>query len=345
MKYFRAMNLVTGGTGLVGSHLIYALLKRGEKVRATKRANSNITDTELAFSFYAKETAATFMAQIEWVDADLENPIDVDAVCAGITTIYHCAAQVSFRPQDAHRLRTINPLITANLVNAALANGVNYFAHVSSVAALGRVKDQSQKITEKTLWKDSDENSNYAISKYGAELEVWRGIEEGLTAGIVNPGIIVGPGNWNHSSNKFFKRFSKPFKYYSDGAGGFVDVRDVTQALLTLTDKQIHAERFILVGQNLPYRELFNALAKAYGHTPPQKASNTFILNFLWRTEYIRSLIFGTDPLVTKETARTATNNWKYDNTKAQEILGISFHDVINSVAEFVPYYRERFGN
>ena len=334
------MNLVTGGTGLVGSHLIYNLLLRGEKVRATKRTGSNIADTELAFSFYTHDTAP-LMGQIEWVDVDMENPDEVDEVCQGVTTIYHCAAQVSFKPQDARYLRAINPLITANLVNAALAHNVKYFAHVSSVAALGRVKDQSKMITEKTEWKDSDENSNYALSKFGAELEVWRGIEEGLKAGIVNPGIIIGPGNWHHSSNKFFERFSKPFKYYSAGASGFVDVRDVVQALLTLSDKQIEAQRFILVGQNLPYRVLFDAIAKAFGNPPPQKPANKFVVQLLWRTEYMRSLVFGTEPLITKETARSAINNWKYDNSKAREILGITFHDVIGSIKEYVPFYQE----
>ena len=338
------MILVTGGTGLVGSHLIYHLLQRGEKVRATKRASSNLADTELAFSFYTEDTVP-HMAQIEWVDIDLENPVEVDEVCKGITTIFHCAAQVSFKPQDARRLRTINPLITANLVNAALANKVAYFAHVSSVAALGRVKDHTKLITETTEWKDSEDNSNYALSKYGAELEVWRGIEEGLKAGIVNPAIIIGPGNWHQSSNKFFERFSKPFKYYTAGAGAFVDVRDVVQALLVLADKHIGSERFILVGQNLPYRVLFDAIAKAFGNSPPQKPANKFVVNMLWRTEYVRSLLFGSDPLITKETARSATSNWKYDNSKAQEKLGITFKDVISSVKEFVPFYKKHYLN
>lgn len=336
------MNLVTGGTGLVGSHLIYHLLLRGEKVRATKRAGSNIADTELAFSFYTKNTQP-LMAQIEWVDVDLENPLDVDAVCKDVSILYHCAAQVSFKPQDAQRLRAINPLITANLVNAALANGVGYFAHVSSVAALGKPKDHSEYITEKTEWKDSAANSNYGISKLGAELEVWRGIEEGLTAAIVNPGIILGPGNWQHSSNAVFKRFSKPFTYYSQGTTGFVDVRDVVQALLTLTDKKIHAERFILVGQNLSFRELFAEIAKAFGHKPPSKPANKWVVAALWRIEHLRSLLFGANPLITKETARSATSSYKYSNNLAKEKLMISFRDVMVSAKEFVAFYQKNF--
>lgn len=336
------MILVTGGTGLVGSHLLYQLTLRGEKVRATKRPSSQLADVALAFSFYSPE-AKNLLDLIEWVDVDLENPYDVNEVCAGITSIFHCAAQVSFRPKDAHNLRTINPRITANLVDAALNNNVGYFVHVSSVAAIGRNKTQSEIITENTEWKNSPDNSNYAISKFGAELEVWRGIEEGLKAGIVNPSIILGPGNWNHSSNAIFKRLSKPFPFYTTGSNGFVDVRDVVAALLSLFDKKISGQRFIVVGENLPYRTLFDKLAVAFGQPKPHRPASTFVMGLLWRFEYLRSILFGTDPLVTKETTHSGLSNWSYSNAKAKADLGISFHAIDQSIEDFVPFYMKHF--
>ena len=338
------MILVTGGTGLVGSHLLYHLSLRGEKIRATKRASSQLADVELAVSFYGVE-AKKLLQNIEWVDVDLENPFEVSEACSGISAIFHCAAQVSFRPKDAHNLRTINPKITANLVNAALENKVGYFAHVSSVAAIGRTKNQGEVITENTEWKNSPDNSNYAISKLGAELEVWRGIEEGLCAGIVNPAIILGSGNWNHSSNMIFKRLSKPFPFYTSGSNGFVDVRDVVAALLTLYDRKISAQRYILVGDNLPYRTHFENLAVAYGQKKPHRPASPFIMGLLWRIEHVRSLLFQTEPLVTKETTHSAKSAWRYSNAKAVKELGITFRSIPESVKEFVPFYKKQFLN
>ncbi len=336
------MILVTGGTGLVGSHLLYHLALRGEKIRATKREHSPLADVELVFSFYGSD-AKNLLERIEWVTVDLENPMEVDAVCTGVSAIFHCAAHVSFKPKDARKLRTINPKITANLVNAALENNVGYFAHVSSVAAIGRTKSQGEIITENTEWKNSPDNSNYAISKFGAELEVWRGIEEGLCAGIVNPTIILGPGNWNHSSNAIFKRLSKPFPFYTNGANGFIDVRDVVAALLILFDKKITAQRYILVGENLPYRTHFENLAVAFGQKKPHRPANPFVMGLLWRMEHVRSVLFGTDPLVTKETTHSALSTWKYSNAKAINQLGVTFRPIAQSVADFVPFYKTNF--
>ncbi len=333
------MILLTGATGLVGSHLLYALLKRGENVRATKRASSNLGDVELAFTFYG-EDALPLLKRVEWVDADLLNPAEVDELFAGVDRVFHCAATVSFRPADKHRMIEENPAMTANLVNAALEHRVAHFAHVSSVAAIGRSKDASDFITEETEWKGGPETSNYALSKYLSELEVWRGIEEGLTASMVNPTIILGAGNWNHSSNALFKRYAQHFTFYTSGQNGFVDVRDVVAALLKLSDERINNERFILVGENLPYRQMGNFMAAAFGQPLPNREAKKWTTELLWRLEYLRSVLFKIQPLLTKETAHSARSMWVYSNKKATEKLGIAFRPIQKSIVEFAGFYK-----
>lgn len=337
--YFRPMVLITGGTGLVGSHLLYALLKRGETVRATKRNSSNLADVELSFSFYGDD-AKNLLSTVEWVDVDLLNPAEVDELFIDVDRVFHCAATVSFKPSDKQRMIEENPAMTANLVNAALAHNVLHFAYTSSIAALGRNKGPNDFTNEETEWKSGPQNSNYSISKYLSELEVWRGIEEGLCAAMVNPTIILGAANWNQSSSAIFKRYASGFKYYTTGKNGFVDVRDVVDALIKLSDERINQERFILVGENLAYRDMANKMATAFGQKPPSRQAKEWLSNLLWRIEKWRSILFNIAPLITKETARSARSTWQYNNKKAREKLGMNFRPIDQSIVEFAAFYK-----
>ena len=334
------MVLLTGATGLVGSHLLYALLNRGESVRATKRASSNLNDVALAFSFYG-EKAQNLLKNVEWVEADLLNPAEVDELFVDVNRVFHCAATVSFKPKDKQQLLEENPAITANLVNAALMNKVEHFAFTSSVAAIGRNKTLHDFTTEETEWKAGPENSNYAVSKYLCELEVWRGTEEGLCAAMVNPTLILGAANWNKSSSAIFKRYASGFKYYTTGKNGFVDVRDVVDSLLRISDLRINQERFILVGENLFYRDLANKMANAFGQAIPTREAKRWVTNLLWRMEKWRSVLFNIEPLITKETARSARSMWQYSNKKAIEKLGIQFRPIDKSILEYAEYYKK----
>lgn len=320
---------------------MYALLARGEKVRATKRPTSNLKHVEDVFSFYGNN-AKKLLQSVTWVEPDLLNPAEVTDLLQDIHVVYHCAAMVSFAPKHKESMRMVNPAVTANLVNAALHHNTSYFAHVSSVAAIGKPKSQQETITENTEWLPGPEHSNYAVSKYYAELEIWRGIEEGLSAGIVNPSIILGPGNWHKGSSAIFKRYSENFAYYSEGSTGFVDVRDVVKILLTIADKKVTGERFIAVGKNATYRQLANLITDAYGLKQPTKKPNKLLIGLLWRAEKLRSILFGTEPLLTQETAHAAQQNWTFSNQKAQDKLGIHFTDLEKSVAEFCTYYKQQ---
>ena len=231
------MILVTGGTGLVGTHLLYDLVRSGKKVRALKRNSSDISSVKKVFSYYSSDVDE-LMKEIEWVNADLLDVYTLLDVMEGVTDVYHCAAMVSFEPKHIDEMLRVNIEGTANMVNAALEKGIRKFCHISSIATVGR-SEHGAVSTEETFWKSSPDNSNYAISKYGAEREVWRAAEEGLNVVIVNPSLIIGAGNWQQSSSNMFSKAYKGIKFYTDGENGFVDVRDVASVAIKLMESKI----------------------------------------------------------------------------------------------------------
>lgn len=331
------MILVTGGTGLLGSHLLYSLTSKGEKVRAVKRPSSNLAPVKHVFSYYSSHYEELFKT-IEWVDCDLFDVHSVQDVFEGIKTVYHCAAIVSFYPSDAYKMISENPLITGNLINEALSREGVEFCHVSSVAALGRT-DKNEVLTEKSLWTDSPENSNYAKSKYLAEMEVWRGIEEGLKATIVNPCIILGPGFWQGGSGKLFSSVYSEFPYYTEGVNAFVDVRDVVDIMMQLVEKGCWGERFLTTAENKTYQELFNMMADELNVKRPHKKPSPFVMGMVWRIEWLRSLLFKSKPLITKETARSSRGKYHYSSEKVKQRLNFTFRPLSSSIKSFSEHF------
>jgi nucleoside-diphosphate-sugar epimerase len=292
--------LVTGATGLVGSHLIKQLVKQNKSVKALYRAA--IPDAEWA-------------SKVEWVNADILDVTALEEAFKDIHQVYHSAAMVSFNPSQRETLFKTNVEGTSNVVNAAIGAGVQKLLFVSSVAALGRVKAKST-VTETTRWNEETNKSAYGKSKYLSEMEVWRGIGEGLQAVIVNPVIILGSGQWDRGSSGIFKKAFEEFPWYSNGINGFVDVQDVVAAMIMLMEANVTAERFIVSAENLSYKQLFTAIANTLGKRPPHKLATPFIAELVWRFEALKAKITGTDPLLTKETARTAQATYKFDNSK-----------------------------
>lgn len=337
IAYFRFMILVTGGTGLVGSHLLRRLVERGEQVRATYRSESSKKNTLKVFG-YVHDEPEDWMNRIEWVQTDLFDTVDLDEVMDGVKVVFHCAAVVSFQPSDKDLMLQGNPKMTRLLVNAAIAAGVKDFIHVSSVAAIGRAKE-GELTNENTEWKDSPLISVYSKSKFAAETEVWRGAEEGLNVGFVNPSIILGPGNWDSGSSKLFHTFYKGFRFYTAGRTGFVDVEDVVESMLRVWERKAFSKRFILSSENIKYKQLFDWITEAYGTKAPDILPPRWVMEVLWRVEWLRSKLTGSAPLVTKETARTARSETRFDNSRAKDELGMEFMPVKESVQKNCKLY------
>lgn len=320
------MILITGATGLLGSRLLYDLVSAGQRVRAMKRPSSRMICTDRYF-----EGSALNHPLIEWVDADLDDIFSVESALEGITDVYHCAAKVSFQPGDREMMQRTNASGTANLVNLCLEKNIRKFCHVSSVAAIGRTGDGIIR-NEESDWKTSGHNSFYAVSKYSAEREVWRGIAEGLSAVIVNPGLIIGPGNWKTDSSMIIRKVWKGLSFYTDGVNGLIDVADASKSMISLMNSDIHSERFILVAENFPLREMVNIIADTLGKKRPVIHAGPFLTSLAWRAEYLRSLFNNSKPVITRETAASAQHKSYYSNEKIRKATGIEFSDIKESL-------------
>lgn len=323
------MILVTGGTGLVGSHLLYQLVTSGEEPVALKRTSSNLSNTLRTFSYYS-EKANQLFNKITWIDGDI---LDYDSVLDAmdnITHVYHCAASVSFEASDKKTLTETNVIGTTNIVNACLEKNIVKLVHVSSIGSLGRA-DADGLVTEETYWNNK-KSSVYSTSKYHSEMEVWRGIAEGLTAVIVNPSIILGPSDWNSGSSKLFTTMYEGLKFYSQGTNGFVDVVDVVKAMILLMNDTVSEQRFILNSENVSYKDLFYWMAESLAVKPPPYQATKFLSGVAWRVLWLKGMLTGKKSSITKETAETANQKYNYSNKKIIQQTGIKFITVKESV-------------
>jgi dihydroflavonol-4-reductase len=292
--------LVTGGTGLLGTHLILALHKQGIKPRALFR--SKIPEV-------VKDKAA-------WVEGDILDVVGLEEALHGIHQVYHVAGFVSFSPKHIEMMRKINIEGTANVVNACLAAGVHKLVHVSSVSALGRLRVDGP-VNETMQWTEETSNSEYGRTKFLAEMEVFRGIGEGLNAAMVHPTIIMGEhGDWSKGSMNIFRNIFNGFKWYTTGSTGFVDADDVASAMMWLMESDIQSQKFIISAENVTYQSLFNMVADAFGVKRPGTKVTPFLANIVWRLEKLKTLFSGKDPLITKETAHTGMASVVFDNSK-----------------------------
>ena len=332
------MILLTGGTGLLGSHIAYELVSKGERIRALIRKGSKATLTEKIFGFYTSDPKP-LLDKIEWVEGDVLDLGSLEDAMEGITHVYHSAALVSFNPKEKEKMLQINIEGTANLVNIAMQAGVKKFCHISSIAALGFTIDGTF-INEDVWWKNDPSNSWYAISKYGAEREVWRASEEGMDVVILNPSFILGPGDTSRTSTEVFGALKKGNSWYTLGENGYVDVRDVAIAAVKLMESEIKNQRFILSAVNLSYRDFFDKILTEFGKSKTKYRAGKFSLAIGWRGEKILAALSGRNPRVTKETAISALMVNRYDGSRISKTIDFNYRDLNNSIKEISAFYK-----
>lgn len=313
------MNLVTGATGLVGSHVLLKLLQLGKTVVASKRADSDLGEVERVFSYYTSDYKELFK-KIIWRDVDFSDVLGLDELLKDIKVVYHCAALVSLNSANRNQILKINCEGTANLVNACLHNKTEGFCYVSSITVLQN-PDVSGDKDETVFWKNHPNQSAYSLSKHIAEQEVWRGIEEGLNAFIVNPGVIVGPGNWNRGTGKLFSTSYKGVKFYTEGINGFVGVTDVANIMIELMDKKIFGERFILVENNYSFKSILQSIHTELGKTPPAINAGRFFLNF----GRVFRFLLPDDLKINSSMIETLLGKTTYSNRKITGALNYKF--------------------
>lgn len=328
------MILVTGGTGLVGAHVLYHLSLENDTILAIYRSKEKLEQVQRIFSYYTSEVATLF-AKIEWVQADLTDVPSLLPCFKNVTQVYHIAALVSFDPKDYRKMRQVNIDGTANIVNLCIDHKVKKLCFVSSIAAVGDAINGNV-ITEENEWIESGDNYGYAITKYGAEMEVWRASQEGVPVVIVNPGVILGGGFWKEGSGKLFDQVANGFRFYTEGVTGFVGVEDVAKSMLLLMRSSIQNERFILVAENRSFKEVLCTIADALQVKRPSQKIGKLLTEIFWRVDWVLTKLTGKTPLLTKNSARSSHHKSYYSAAKIEAELPFQFtkiDEVIQTVA------------
>ena len=324
------MILVTGGTGLIGSHLLFELTKKGEKIRALKRVSSNSEMVKKVFSYYLDDPDLA-LSLIEWFDGDITDPVYVHEALDGIRRVYHTAGFVSFDSADKPAILNINVRGTAHIVNACIENEIEKLCFVSSSSAIG-VAIPGETLNEEIFWSGPGKDSIYAISKYQAEMEVWRGINEGLNAVIVNPTIIIGPGDWKRSSLRLFSEVHKGLRFYTEGITGYVDVRDVVKAMILLMEGKFSGERYILSSENHSYREILSMIAESLGKKPPTIYATPLMIGTAFYIDWLRAFLTSGKKRIAKDIITASKNKMLFSNDKIRHATGMEFIPVKDSI-------------
>jgi nucleoside-diphosphate-sugar epimerase len=322
--------LVTGGTGFVGAYIIKELVEKGHAVRAIRRSN------KLPFFI-----SPDIFSKVEWVNGDVLDVVSLEEAMKDVNAVIHAAAVISFLKKERKHLYKVNVDGTANVVNVALEHDVKRLVHISSISALGRTA-AGEHVTEEKKWVESKLNTHYGITKQKAEMEVWRGICEGLKGVIINPSTVLGFGDWHYGSCAIFKNIYKEFPWYTTGINGFVDVEDVAKATVLLMESNISEERYILNAENWEFAKLFNVIADSFGKKHPSRMATPFQSGIAWRLEKIKSILTGSNPLLTRETAKIALSRTYWENDKLLRALpGFSFTPLEEAIRKSCKKYEE----
>jgi dihydroflavonol-4-reductase len=329
------MIFVTGGTGLVGSHVLLNLAQQFKEFKALKRASSSLDVCKSIFTYY---NAAELFSKINWVDGDVNDIPSLEEGMKDCNLLLHCAGIVSFSPSDIELLKKVNIEGTANVMNIALSSGIKKAGFISSIAALGR-NSTIGVVDEECHFKPTKLDSNYALSKYFSEQEVWRASAEGLSVIIVNPSVILGFGDWTKGSSQIFEKIYKGLKFYTSGSTGYVDVVDVAESVVQLLFSDVKNERFIVNGANLKYRDCFDRIAVALGKKKATIKVTTFLKEIAWRGEAVKSLITGKTPLITEETTNSSMTDSTFSTTKIKKRIGFQFTNIDVTIKKYANWF------
>lgn len=322
------MILVTGATGLIGSHLVLRLIAQGQEVKALYRKETNKERVKKVFEYYHK---SSFFEKISWVQGDVLDIPSLSEAFLDVTYVYHCAALISFDPNDEEKLRKTNIEGTANIVNFCIDFKIKKLCYVSSIAALGDLAAHETIITEETEWNPETHHSDYAISKYGAEMEVWRGYQEELDVVIVNPGVILGPLFWEEGSGDIYKKVRNGLSFYTNGGTGFVAVNDVVVVMISLMNSSIVGQRFVLTAETFTYENLTKIIAKKLNVKAPKYQAKKWMTTIAWKLDWFAGL-FGKKRILSKDMARSLHAVDHFDTTKIEKALNFQFEKINNYI-------------
>ena len=325
------MILVTGGTGFLGAHLLYHLSLQETEITAIYRNKSKLEDVKRVFHYYSPNSDLNY-GKIKWVHADITVTEELRKAFNNVDVVYHCAALVSFSSSDYREMRKINIEGTQNIVNISIENKVRKLCFVSSIATLEYPYDHAL-IDEQCFWTTNKNKSDYAITKRAAEMEVWRASQEGVNCIVVNPGVIIGPGFWQNGTGNLFTKMKAGMRYYTTGCSGFVDVRDVSNAMISLMKSDLVNEGYVLVAENRSFKDLFKLISMAVKAKEPSKEIGKTGLEIAWRLAWLKSLFTSSRPTLTKRSAQAAYGEKKYSSQKIKHAIDYTFLPLEETVA------------
>jgi nucleoside-diphosphate-sugar epimerase len=324
------MILVTGGTGLIGSNLLYELSLKNDRIRAIKRPASDIRNVLKIFGYYS-ENPETLFKKIEWVDADIGDYIALFEAFENVDRVYHCAGMISYNRRIRKKLFETNVTGTANVVNIGLERNVKKLCHVSSIASFGEY-DGIKPIDEKTRWNPGNISSLYSLSKLKAEMEVWRGIAEGLEGIIVNPSVVLGPGFWKNGVGKAYSLVSKGMRFYTLGSTGYVDVRDVARIMIRLMESGISGEQFLISSENFTFKEILDLISASLNRRNPDIRASRFLTGLGWRISELSAFFTGKQPVITRDNMNISHKYNLYSGQKVRDVLNYDYIPVKDSI-------------
>lgn len=329
---------VTGGTGLIGSHLVAELLKRGCRVKLLVRDMRRIRQLRETLS---RMGAESYYGRIEFCETELNNPHTLASALAGVGVVFHCAALVTFDPEEDEKVVSVNTEITTHVVNACLRCEVELLVHISSIATLGSCRLGQQAIDETCILSNPVGRSPYSVSKIYAENAVQRGMVEGLRAVIVNPSVVIGEGDMNSSSSRLVAYAMHRRVFYTKGVKGYVDVRDVARAAVRLAETpQAVGKRFIVSAENLSFGALFSMAARISDHWPPLIPVGRRVLTGIYKVEKLLNKWFGRRPILSETLIANACDESYYDNSRMKNLLNFTYTPIRETLKRVVHYYK-----
>ncbi len=331
------MILVTGGTGLIGAHLLLFLTRKGLSPRAIYRHEKSLQKTRHLFQNYSAEPDKLF-DQIQWVEADITDIFSLKKSLKDVRQIYHAAAMVSFKPKDKAQLHLTNVEGTNNLLHLAMDYPIEKFMHVSSIAALGSYE---QPVAEQTHWNWKEKHSDYAVSKYLSEMEVWRAGQEGLPIVIINPSVVLGAHFKSGAMSNFIHQIQKNRHYYPPGSNGFVDVWDVVKAMTDLIKSDIVNESFIVSAYNKSYRDILQTTAKLLNKPQPRKALPKSLAYGLYAAGFLQRIVNPDANYLTANMLDTLYKQTTYSSQKLQDKLHFNFIPFESAMTNLIAQYQK----
>jgi len=319
--------LITGGTGFLGHHLIKKLVALGfTDIRVLKTKDDK---AELLSGF-----------NIEYTDGDIRDYEQVKIAVQGCQVVFHLVGMISYWDKMNKLQYEINVLGTKNIVKACLDNNISKLVYVSSNAAVGNL---SGKLADENIEYNLGKlKVNYCDTKHLGEMEVLNGVKQGLNAVIICPASMYGDGDIRRIHSDLIFKFDGIFgRINIPGGLAVVDVDNVADAMIKAWQKGKIGERYLIVGENLTFKQIRATIAKALGRKTPDINLSIWFLKILSYIFITISAITGKKPKLTPAMVNFFTLDFWFDNSKSIRELDMQYTPFDQSIAKAVKWYKE----